>query len=183
MDTAGGLPTKHNPECILENNPHYTLRIHRCAEPIGDHFLVAHVRLTTRKFPPNANRPTELRIMLSQTDSRGIAQTNIHPIAFFVVRPNVPGRRNRVNVSMVLVGKATSCGGLTVALLMQELSNDNVVASSGLPRVERTVDCFTSLQPGLYIILCTAYIAGLEGPFTLSVTSNHPGKRDGCHPQ
>ena len=57
VDTSGGLPNKHNPTCILENNPHYSLNVYR---------------------------PTDICITVSQCDSRGVPSEIIHPFAIYV---------------------------------------------------------------------------------------------------
>jgi hypothetical protein len=69
LDSAGGLPSRHNPGCILENNPHYSLRIFR---------------------------PTDLRITVTQFQEKGTRSPLIpHPFSVLIVRnshPNVPTR-------------------------------------------------------------------------------------------
>ncbi len=59
IDSAGGLPTKHNPGCVLENNPYYSFRI---------------------------NRPTDFRISVTQYSFRGRASLEIHPISILLVK-------------------------------------------------------------------------------------------------
>lgn len=60
FDTSGGLPSKDNPRCVLENNPHYQLTI---------------------------LRPTDLCITLSQADTRGVTNEFLEPSALFLVKP------------------------------------------------------------------------------------------------
>lgn len=62
-DTAGGLPSKHNPGCVLENNPFYSLII---------------------------SRPTELRLTLTQVNARGVAQGDPLPAAIYVCKSPHP---------------------------------------------------------------------------------------------
>ncbi|DAZ96786.1 TPA: hypothetical protein N0F65_005784 [Lagenidium giganteum] len=69
-DTACGLPTVHNPDCILENNPQYSLGI---------------------------QRPTEVMISVTQVDAAGLAPADVLPIAVYVVaHPNAKDRALRV---------------------------------------------------------------------------------------
>ena len=124
VDTAGGLPHKHNPGCILENNPHYSLNIHR---------------------------PTDVRITVSQTDSRGVSVETVLPFAVFVVKNSHQKHPVR----------------------LQKLDRDNVVAYTGEPKIERVQNIYTSLKPGLYVILVGAYMMGMEGNFTITVLSNY----------
>jgi hypothetical protein len=46
LDSAGGLPSRHNPGCVLENNPHYSLRIHRPTD----------LHITVTQYNPKAVR-------------------------------------------------------------------------------------------------------------------------------
>jgi len=59
VNTAGGIPTRHNLECKVENNPHFALTIHR---------------------------PTDLKVTLNQVDRRGMARDDPHPAAVFICR-------------------------------------------------------------------------------------------------
>lgn len=70
-DTAGGLPSKHNPICQLNNNPHYKLQIYR---------------------------PTEIRITLSQTDARGVARAEALPAAIYICTSSHPTMPMRLKV-------------------------------------------------------------------------------------
>jgi hypothetical protein len=69
LDSAGGLPSRHNPGCILENNPHYSLKIYR---------------------------PTDLRITVAQVKLPGVrGALKIQPFSIIVVRnehPTIPTR-------------------------------------------------------------------------------------------
>ena len=123
LDTAGGLPTKHNPACVLENNPHFSLLI---------------------------NRPTETRITVSQTDSRGQGGATVLPFAIFVVRNEHP----------------------TTPMRLTKLDKENVVFSTGYPRPERTQHLYAKLMPGLYVVFVAAYLQGMEGNFTIKLLSN-----------
>ncbi len=124
VDTSGGIPTKHNAACILENNPHYSLQIHR---------------------------PTDFRITVSQTDSRGTASGEIVPCSVYIVRNEHP----------------------TTPMRLKSLDRDNVVFYSGEPRRERVQHLYGSLNPGLYIVLIAPYVSGLEGNFTCTLLSNY----------
>ena len=59
IDTAGGMPTKHNPGCKVENNPHFTLIVHR---------------------------PSEMKISLNQVDRSGMARADPLPAAIHICR-------------------------------------------------------------------------------------------------
>jgi len=126
-DTAGGLPSKHNPGCILENNPYFTLRIYR---------------------------PTDIRLTVRQTDSRGVITHDPCPCAVYVCKS--PHRK--------------------VALRLKTLNRDLVVAYSGEPQAVREQHIYTSLKPGVYVVLVATYITGMTGNFTLSVQSNYKCK-------
>lgn len=39
---------------------------------------------------------------------------------------------------------------------------------------ERVRCVYTTLEPGLYVIVASTFLPGMEGPFTLTVTSNLP---------
>ncbi|KAF0776280.1 hypothetical protein AaE_000020, partial [Aphanomyces astaci] len=58
-DSASGLPTRHNPDCTLENNPHYSLGV---------------------------TRPTEVIITVTQVDKAGLAPVTVLPIAVYIVQ-------------------------------------------------------------------------------------------------
>jgi hypothetical protein len=122
--TSQGLPTKHNPKCKLDENPQFALAI---------------------------NRPTDVSILLSQTDN-GVAIGEPLEAAFYVVKTpkHLPNRSVRVT----------------------ELTMSNVVAWSGEPCVERNLTVMTHLMPGTYTILCAVYKGGEEGPFTLTIRTN-----------
>jgi hypothetical protein len=125
VDSAGGLPTQHNPNCVLENNPHYLFRV---------------------------SRPTDFRISVTQFTSKGRSQLVVHPFCVMVVRSPDP----------------------TMGMRLEQLHKEEVLYSSGEPVAERTVNVYGSgLQPGLYVVLVAAYVAGMEGNFKISVLSNH----------
>jgi hypothetical protein len=58
IDTSGGLPTRHNPACVVENNPQYSIKVFR---------------------------PTELKFSLLQVDAAGNAKNDPHPAAIYVL--------------------------------------------------------------------------------------------------
>ena len=62
-DTAGGLPSRHNPGCVLENNPFFSLQL---------------------------DRPTDFRITLTQADSRGVAHGDPLPVAIYICKSPHP---------------------------------------------------------------------------------------------
>lgn len=59
IDSSGGLPTRHNPGCVLENNPYYSFRI---------------------------NRPTDFRISVTQYNFKGRQNLVVHPFSILVVK-------------------------------------------------------------------------------------------------
>lgn len=69
MDSAGGLPSTHNPACILENNPHYSFRIHR---------------------------PSDFRITVIQYANNSREQLVIHPISIIVAKSQHPDEAYRL---------------------------------------------------------------------------------------
>lgn len=68
-EAAGGLPTKHNPDCIVENNAQYVL-----------HVL----------------RPSDVVITVTQVDPSGLATPIIHPFGIYVVQSTKADRATRV---------------------------------------------------------------------------------------
>ena len=124
IDTAGGLPTVHNPGCFLENNPQYTLLI---------------------------DRPTELRINVSQSDSRGRPNPQVHPFSILVCKNSHPKVPTRIN----------------------ELTKENLVICTPEPKAERERVVYANLNPGIYVVIVATYVAGMEGNFTISLLSNY----------
>lgn len=126
LNSAGGLPSKHNPGCILENNPHYSLRIHR---------------------------PTDLNITVTQFNAKGVRSlfTPV-PFAILVVQNDHPD----------------------VAKRLTSLRREDVLYSSGEPKLAKTQSLYvSSIKPGLYMVLVGAYLAGMEGHFSVSIRSNY----------
>jgi hypothetical protein len=123
-DTAGGLPSKHNPGCVLENNPFYSLVI---------------------------NRPTEIRLTLTQVNARGVAKGDPVPAAIYLCRS--PHTK--------------------VALRLKKFQRDDVVAYSGACRADRTIHLYANLKPGVYVVLAGTYITGMEGNFSLTLLANY----------
>ncbi|KAF0687209.1 Aste57867_21065 [Aphanomyces stellatus] len=68
-DTASGLPTRHNLDCALENNPHYALEV---------------------------TRPTEVIITVTQVDKTGLAPVTVLPLAVYIVQNAMADRATRV---------------------------------------------------------------------------------------
>jgi len=69
MDSAGGLPSIHNPACILENNPHYSFRVHR---------------------------PSDFRISVIQYANNSREQLVIQPISIIVTKSQHPDEAYRL---------------------------------------------------------------------------------------
>ncbi|RHY26440.1 hypothetical protein DYB32_008164 [Aphanomyces invadans] len=70
-ETASGLPTRHNPDCTLDNNPHYSLGV---------------------------TRPTEVILTVTQVDKAGLAPVTVLPIAVYIVQGTMADRASRVKV-------------------------------------------------------------------------------------
>lgn len=134
-DSSGGLPSKHNPGCILENNPHYSLRIFR---------------------------PTDLRITVQQYQHKDVRGT-LHPKPFSIIvvrnaHPSVPSR-------------------------LKTLKKEDVLYSTGEPRADKTQSLYiNAMDPGLYMVLVGAYVAGMEGRFVFSILSNYRCDSTGIWP-
>ena len=82
-DSAGGLPSIHNPACILENNPHYSFRIHR---------------------------PSDFRITVIQYANNSREQLVIHPISIIVTKSQHPDevyRLEKLNKSEIMYTTGT----------------------------------------------------------------------------
>ncbi len=123
----------HNPGCILENNPHYALYIHRT---------------------------TDVRISVSQADSRGRSSGELLPVSILIVK-NLHHK---------------------VPMRLQQLTKENVVCRTEEPKSEKNVFLYATLKPGLYIVLVPAYISGMVGNFTIKCLSNYRAKLDPVWP-
>jgi hypothetical protein len=130
IDTAGGMPTIHNPGCVLENNPHYTLHVFRT---------------------------TDIRIVVTQADSRGRTSDELFPVSIFIVR-NAHHK---------------------IPMRLKELNKDNIEFRTAEPKADRSVYLYATLKPGFYLIFVPLYLKGMEGHFTLNVMSNY---KVGVHP-
>jgi hypothetical protein len=124
VDTSGGLPSVDNPGCILENNPHYSLKIYR---------------------------PTEIRLQVSQSDSRGKVSGDAHPFSILICKNPHP----------------------TIPLRLENISRNDVVAKCDKVTADRVKYLYAALKPGLYTVLISTYVAGLEGTFTVNMISNY----------
>jgi hypothetical protein len=123
IDTAGGLPSVDNPGCILENNPFYSLKIHR---------------------------PTDVRLSVSQTDSRGKASGETVPFSVYILKCPLDAPQR-----------------------LSSMTREDIV--SQLPDVSaaRERSLYASLKPGMYMVLVGSYVSGLEGKFSISISSNY----------
>lgn len=97
-DSAGGLPSRHNPACILENNPHYSLRIFR---------------------------PTDLRITVTQYQPKDV-RTALKPQPFSVIvvrnaHPTVPMRLKTLKKEDVLYSTGEPKAEKTLNLYINDL--------------------------------------------------------------
>ena len=124
IDTCGGLPSVDNPGCVLENNPHFSLKIFR---------------------------PTEVRIQVSQSDSRGNVSGDAHPFSILICKNPHP----------------------TIPVRLETIGRADVVARCDKVTNERVRYLYAALKPGLYSVLIGTYVAGLEGTFTVKVISDY----------
>jgi hypothetical protein len=97
------------------------------------------------------DRPTEIRLKFEQVDANGLASGVVHPCAIYICKPTKAGRPSRV----------------------KELTKKNVLFSTGIPKRERNQEIYCTLQPGMYVILAGTYVAGMDGPFRISILSNY----------
>eukprot|EP01038_Epipyxis_sp_PR26KG_P011932 gene11932-15972_t len=92
LDCAGGLPSKHNPGCILENNPHYSLFI---------------------------NKPTDFKILCTQLNVGGKSDFNPHPSIMMILRnshPSIPMRIQDINKEDVMYSTGEPRASKTLSL-------------------------------------------------------------------
>jgi len=100
-------------------------------------------------------RATDLRVSVTQTDARGqLANVSLHPFAVYICR-------NRDQRQPARVGY---------------LHKENVVATTGPARRERTQHLYASLSPGLYVIMVPTHVCGLQGHFRVDLIANHPNE-------
>ena len=112
------------------------------------HNVGCHVE-SNPQYTLEIDRPTEIRLRLEQCDSSGLASATVHFVACYITK-----------------------SGDDFAARVKELTKKNVLYSTGLPRKERNLEIYCTLQPGTYVILCATYVAMNEGPFRLSILSN-----------
>eukprot|EP00606_Chrysophyceae_sp_TOSAG23-5_P000052 GSChrysophyteH2.ASY1.ANO1.1648.1 assembled CDS len=124
IDTCGGLPSEDNPACVLENNPHYSLKIYR---------------------------PTEIRLQVSQSDSRGKVSGDAHPFSILICKNPHP----------------------SIPLRLEKIGRNDVVARCDDVTDDRVKYLYAALKPGLYSVLISTYVAGMEGTFTVNMISNY----------
>lgn len=105
------------------------------------------------QYALTVHRPTDVALSLAQNENGIALETEPHPIALYVV----------------------DTGARVRALRVTELTNSNVMACSGDPVRQFEVSCYATLQPGTYTVLMGTFLAGMEGPFTLTLHSNFDG--------
>ncbi|GMI02475.1 hypothetical protein TrVE_jg11966 [Triparma verrucosa] len=103
------------------------------------------------QYTIEVDRPTEIRLKFEQVDANGLASSIVHPVACYICKPQSSGRASRV----------------------KSLTKKNVLFSTGPPKRERNQEIYCTLQPGVYVILCGTYVAGMDGPFRISILSNY----------
>eukprot|EP00949_MAST-11_sp_MAST-11-sp1_P000992 g992.t1 len=133
LGTANGLPSKHCPHCKLEENPQFAIEV---------------------------DRPTDLCIIMSQTDN-GLPIGEPIEAACYLYKPPKP----------IGVGDAP-----TTSVRVYELHEQAVRAYSGDPSDNREESIYHHAESGHYTLLCAAYDEGAEGPFTVTIFSNHAVK-------
>jgi len=102
-------------------------------------------------------RPTDLRIVLSQRDASGVSPPELNPIALYIVSNNGSGGGQRAG-------------------RVHELTRSNVIADTGPCVSKRTIELeLPAMTPGVYMIVCTTFVAGQLGPFQLTVFANSNG--------
>ncbi|CAM9325405.1 unnamed protein product, partial [Ectocarpus sp. 12 AP-2014] len=106
------------------------------------------------QFVLEVNRITDLKISLIQTDDE------VQPAACFVLRedeatPSTQPKRFPARVS--------------------RLSKEVVAASTGPPARQRERNIYVTLASGTYVVMCAAFLAGMEGSFKkVEITTNSP---------
>lgn len=102
------------------------------------------------QYTLEVDRPTEIRIKIEQCDANGLANQIVHPIAMYICTPPSSERASRI----------------------KSLTRKNVVHSTGIPKRERSLEIYCTLQPGIYVILVGTYVADMDGEFKISTLSN-----------
>ena len=133
IDTCGGLPSVDNPGCILENNPFFSLKIYR---------------------------PTDIRLTISQRDSRGKSSGESLPFAAYICKS--PDRNH--------AARLTEMRREDIVVQMSDVNNDR----------ERSL--YASLKPGLYVVLVGTYVANMEGKFSVTLSTNYRVSFDSIWP-
>ncbi|KAG7399252.1 hypothetical protein PHYBOEH_009291 [Phytophthora boehmeriae] len=104
-------------------------------------------------FSLRVSRPTEVILTITQVDARGMAPVTVLPIAVYIVAQGTQKDRAR---------RVTA------------LSQESVVAHSGVPMRNRELRVQCELAARTYTVLVAAYVSGMEGPFRVHVQSNYP---------
>ncbi|KAF4319362.1 hypothetical protein JM18_003182 [Phytophthora kernoviae] len=104
-------------------------------------------------FSLRVSRPTEVILTITQVDARGMAPMTVLPVAVYIVAQGAQKDRAR---------RVTA------------LSQENVVAHSGVPARNRELRVQCELAARTYTVLVAAYVSGMEGPFRVHVQSNYP---------
>jgi len=124
IDTCGGLPSVDNPGCILENNPFFSLRIYR---------------------------PTDIRLSISQRDSRGKSSGDVVPFSVFICKSPNPNQAQRLT----------------------SMNKEDIVEQLTEVTAERERSLYSSLKPGLYVVLVGTYVGNMEGKFGVTLSTNY----------
>lgn len=110
------------------------------------------------QFILEVNSRTDLKISLIQTDDEP------QPAACFVLKgteeTTTPGK------------KQNQQGGIPARV--SQLTREAVVASTGPPARERERCIYATLGSGTYVLMCAAFMAGMEGSFKVEITTNSP---------
>lgn len=167
LDSAGGLPSIHNPNCKLENNPYYSFNITRETD----------IRITVKqheKFEKiNKNKNENVQFIESEYDERNDSTVDFIPDKELnedenVVEESFINKKymNNYHPFSIFIIKSDSIKRL------KSLKKDDVICSTGLCKSVGTQRLYASLLPGLYMILIPTYTAGMEGYFEISLAAN-----------
>jgi hypothetical protein len=146
LNTSGGLPSKHNPNCQLENNPHYSLTIYRPTD----------IKLSVTQYEGRYQQPQQLEAGANKSTKQ---------------KNSAPQYDNIVIPFIVLIIKNPK-GHIPHRLT--SINKDDIIYSTGEPQYEKTLNIYANnILPGDYLVLVAPYINGMEGKFRLTVLSNY----------
>jgi hypothetical protein len=89
LNSSGGLPTKHNPNCQLENNPHYSLNVYRPTD----------IKLSVTQYDGRYQRSSSQPGNKKSTNSIQSAEQMIIPFSVFIIKNGqgaIPRRLDKI---------------------------------------------------------------------------------------